>query len=125
MGTQQLLLIVLVAIIVAVAISVAVVYFKSQQQETDINEVINEMNHIAATAQGWYRKPRSMTGGGGSFTGFTFHSIAEPDSNELAKYSVVSAADKLLKLQAVGFRSFTISLNVYPDSIGTYRILRQ
>lgn len=124
MGTQQLLLLVLVAIIVAVAISVAVIYFKSHQQETDINEVINEMNHIAATAQGWYRKPKMMDGGGGSFTGFTFHSIAEPDSNDLAKYSIVSASGKLLKLKAVGFLTFTVSVDVYPDSIGVYDVVR-
>lgn len=125
MGTQQLLLLVLVAVIVAVAISLAVVYYKSEQQDTDINEVINEMNHLAVTAQGWYRKPKNMTGGGGSFTGFTLHSIAEPDSNELARYSVISANDQLLQLEAVGYQDFTISLDVYPDSMGTYRIMRQ
>ncbi len=124
MGTQQLLLIVLVAIIVAIAISLAVVYFKSNQQETDINEVINEMNHIAATAQGWYRKPKEFAGGNGSFTGFTFSSIAEPDSNEVAKYSVVSAGGHLLQLKAVGFLNFVVSVNVYPDSIGPYTVLR-
>ena len=124
MGTQQLLLLILVAIVVGVAIAVAIVYFKSQQQETDINEVINEMNHIAATAQGWYRKPVSMAGGGGSFTGFTFHSIAEPDSNDLAKYEIVSAGGQLLQLKATGFQNFTVSVNVYADSIGPYSIVR-
>ena len=124
MGTQQLLMIVLVAIVVAVAVSLAVVYFKSHQQETDINEVINEMNHIAATAQGWYRKHPTMAGGAGSFTGFTLRTISEPDSNDLAKFQVVSANDGLLQLQATGYQNFTVSVNVYPDSIGAYTVVR-
>jgi hypothetical protein len=124
MGTQQLLMIVLVAIVVAVAVSLAVVYFKSHQQETDINEVINEMNHIAATAQGWYRKPVTMAGGAGSFTGFTLRTISEPDSNDLAKFQVVSANNGLLQLQAIGYQNFTVSVDVYADSIGAYTVVR-
>ncbi len=117
-------MIVLVAIVVAVAVSLAVVYFKSHQQETDINEVINEMNHMAATAQGWYRKPLTMAGGAGSFTGFTFRSISEPDSNDLAKFEVVSAAGQLLQLKATGYQNFVISVDVYADSIGPYTVVR-
>ncbi len=124
MGTQQLLLIVLVAIVVAVAISLAVVYFKSHEQETEINEVINEMNHISATAQGWYRKPLSMAGGAGSFTGFTLKTISEPDSTDLASYQVVSASGQLLQLKAVGNLNFTVSVDVYSDSIGAYKVVR-
>ncbi|MCL5267248.1 MAG: hypothetical protein M1469_03980 [Bacteroidetes bacterium] len=124
MGTQQLLLLVLVAVVVAIGISLAITYFKSNQQDVEINEVINELNHVAASAQGWYRKPKEMAGGGSSFTGFTLQSIAQPDSNDIAKYSVVSAASDLLQLQAVGFLEFTISVNVYPDSIGPYDIVK-
>ena len=124
MGTQQLLLMVLVAIVVAIAIALAIVYFKSNQQETEINEAINEMNHIAVTAQGWYRKPSSMSGGGGSFSSFTFMCIAEPDSNEIAKYKVVSANGNLLQLEADGFLNFTVDVDVYPDSIGNYDVVR-
>ncbi len=124
MGTQQLLLIVLVAITVGIAISLALVYFKSHQQETDISEVINEMNHIAATAQGWYRKPNAFAGGNGSFTGFTLKSIAEPDSNDVAKYEVVSADGALLKLKATGYQNFTITVDVFPDSVGPYNVMR-
>ncbi|MCL4510946.1 MAG: hypothetical protein M1470_07750 [Bacteroidetes bacterium] len=124
MGTQQLLLFVLVAIIVAVAIALAVVYFKSNQQDTDINEVINELNHIAATAQGWYRKPPTMGGGNRSFTGFTLATISQPDSTDLAKYQVVSANSGLLQLQAIGYLNFTVAVNVYPDSIGSFSVVR-
>ncbi|HEY9164985.1 MAG TPA: hypothetical protein VIS48_02360 [Candidatus Kryptonia bacterium] len=124
MGTQQLLFLILVAIIVAVAISLAIIYFKSNQQETEINEVINELNHVSVTAQGWYRKPTQMGGGNGSFDGFTFMSISQPDSTDLAKYQIVSTGGNLLKLEAVGHLNFSLSVSVYPDSIGSYGVVR-
>ena len=124
MGTQQVVLIVLVAIMVAIASSLAIVYFKSQQQETEMNEVINEMNHTAATAQGWYRKPAAYSGGDRSFAGFTFKSIGEPDSDDVARYEVVSASGQLLQLKATGRENFTVAVDVYPDSISSYSVLR-
>lgn len=124
MGTQQLLLLVLVAVVVAIGIALAITYFKSNQQETEINEVVNEMNHMAATAQGWYRKPKEMAGGGTSFTGFTLQSIAQPDSNDIARFYVVSANGDLLQLKAVGYLDFTVSLDVYPGSMGPYDIVK-
>lgn len=124
MGQQQLLIIVLTVIIVGVAIALAVTYFKSHQQEVEIDEVINEMNHIAATAQEWYRKPAEFGGGSGSFSEFTLQSISQPDSTELARYKVTSATTSTLSLQAEGRSNFTISVVVYPDSIGQYSVIR-
>ncbi len=124
MGTQQLLLLVLVAIIVGAAIALAVTYFISNQQETEINEVINELNHISVTAQGWYRKPLELGGGSGSFTGFTLAIISQPDSTDLAKYSVVSAEGNSLSLHAVGYSNFTIDVVVTPSSIGAFTVVR-
>lgn len=124
MGTQQLLLLVLVAIVVAIGISLAIIYFKSDQQQTEINQVINEMNHMATTAQGWYRMPKEMAGGGMSFTGFSLQSIAQPDSNDIAKFYVVSANGDLLQLKAIGYLDFTIYLSVYPYSRGAYDIVK-
>lgn len=124
MGTQQLLLLVLVAIIVGAAIALAVTYFISNQQETEIDEVINELNHISVTAQGWYRKPLEMGGGNGSFTGFTLATISQPDSTDLAKYSVASALDNSLSLHAVGYSNFTVDVTVTPSSIGAFTVVR-
>lgn len=124
MGTQQLLLLVLVAIVVGVAVALAITYFRSNQQETEISEVINDLNHISVTAQGWYRKPPQLAGGNGSFTGFTLRTISQPDSTELARYYVISARNDLLSLEAVGNSNFTIDVKVTPDSIGAYTVLR-
>jgi len=120
-----MLLLVLVAIVVGIAITLAIVYFRSNQQETEINEVINELNHIAVTAQGWYRKPAQMGGGGNSsFVGFTLRTISQPDSTDLAKYEVTSATNSEMSLLATGYINFTVSVSVYPDSIGSFNVVK-
>ncbi len=124
MGTQQLLLLVLVAIIVGVAIALAVTYFRSSQQETEINEVINELNNISISAQGWYMKPLQLSGGNKSFTGFTLAVISQPDSTDIANYKVVTANGDLLTLEATGYTNFTIDVNVTPNSIGSFNVVR-
>ncbi|MGC8595613.1 MAG: hypothetical protein ACP5US_05070 [Candidatus Kryptoniota bacterium] len=124
MGQQQLLIILLTVIIVGVAVALAITYFKSHQQEVEIDEVINEMNHIAATAQEWYRKPTEFGGGSGSFSEFTLQTISQPDSTELAKFKITSQSANTFSLQAVGRSNFTIDVIVYPDSIGPYLVTK-
>ncbi len=70
MGQQQLLLIVLGVIIVGIAIAVGISMFKSNAQSSNRDQVINDLNNLAAKAQQYYRKPTSMAGGGQSFNGF-------------------------------------------------------
>ncbi len=67
MGQQQLLLIVLGVIIVGIAIAVGISMFKSNAQSSNRDQVINDMNNLAAKAQQYYRKPTAMAGGGQSF----------------------------------------------------------
>ncbi|HUI30815.1 MAG TPA: hypothetical protein VLX91_11400 [Candidatus Acidoferrales bacterium] len=124
MGTQQILLLVLGTFIVGVAVVLAIIYFRSNQQQTEIDEVINELNHISSTAQGWYRKPTQLGGGDGSFTGFTLMTVAQPDTTGLAIYHVVSAKGDSLSLEAVGFSHFTINVVVSPSSIGAYTVIK-
>ncbi len=70
MGQQQLLLIVLGVIIVGIAIAVGISMFKSNAQSSNRDQVINDLNNLAAKAQQYYRKPTAMAGGGQSFAGF-------------------------------------------------------
>jgi hypothetical protein len=124
-GTQQLLLLVLAAIIVGVGIAVAIAYFRSGEQETAIDEAINELNHISSAAQGWYRKPFEFDGGNRSFDGFGFEKISQSDSSDVAKYTVISAKGNLLSLKAIGYSDFTIYVNIYPDSVGNFVVTRR
>lgn len=71
MGQQQLLLIVLGVIIVGIAIVVGINLFTANAIEANNNAVIADLNNLAAMAISYAKKPASMGGGAGTFTGFT------------------------------------------------------
>ncbi|MCL4539472.1 MAG: hypothetical protein M1378_07720 [Bacteroidetes bacterium] len=81
MGQQQLLLIVLGVIIVGIAIAVGISMFKSNAQSSNRDQVINDLNNLAAKAQQYYRKPTSMAGGGQSFAGFWLAPVDTGNAN--------------------------------------------
>ena len=81
MGQQQLLLIVLGVIIVGIAIAVGISMFKSNAQSSNRDQVINDLNNLAAKAQQYYRKPTSMAGGGQTFTDFYLANIDTGNAN--------------------------------------------
>ena len=81
MGQQQLLLIVLGVIIVGIAIAVGISMFKSNAQSSNRDQVINDLNNLAAKAQQYYRKPTAMGGGGQDFGGFKLASIDSANAN--------------------------------------------
>lgn len=68
MGQQQLLLIVLGVIIVGVAVITAIALFRANAIENKRDIVLNETMNIAMLAQEYYKKPKLLGGGGGSFT---------------------------------------------------------
>ena len=97
MGQQQLLLIVLGVIIVGIAIAVGISMFKSNAQSSNRDQVINDMNNLAAKAQQFYRKPTAMAGGGQSFgapsasiPGFTLAPVDTGNAN--GSYYVTDAS---------------------------------
>ena len=81
MGQQQLLLIVLGVIIVGIAIAVGISMFKSNAQSSNRDQVINDLNNLAAKAQQYYRKPTAMAGGGQSFTNFSLAPVDTGNAN--------------------------------------------
>ncbi|HUI30816.1 MAG TPA: hypothetical protein VLX91_11405 [Candidatus Acidoferrales bacterium] len=127
MGTQQLLLLVLVAVVVIIAVVIAINYFISNKQDTEIDEVINELGNITSSAQIWYRKPMELGGGNGSFTGFSLHAISQPDSTELASFTVVYADKDSLFIEAASLdesnsSAFTVDVGVNPQSESQYHV---
>ncbi len=81
MGQQQLLLIVLGVIIVGIAIAVGISMFKSNAMSSNRDQLINDLNNLAAKSQQFYRKPVAMAGGGQTFTGFKLDSIDVVNGN--------------------------------------------
>lgn len=76
MGQQQLLLVILVTIIVGIATVVAINTFGSAADNANLDAVRQDIASIAASAQGFYMKPKMMDGGGRSFGGIQFPKIA-------------------------------------------------
>ncbi len=68
MGTQQLLLIVLGVIIVGIAVVVGVNIFGTNADQANKDAVTQDCLRLAAAAQGFYRKPAMLGGGGNDFT---------------------------------------------------------
>ncbi|WP_018127777.1 hypothetical protein [Balneola vulgaris] len=78
MGQQQLLLIILVTIICGIATVVAINTFNSANDQANKDAVRADLAALASSAQGYFMKPEMLGGGGNSFTGFTFRSVAFP-----------------------------------------------
>ena len=60
--------------------------FKSNAQSSNRDQVINDLNNLAAKAQQYYRKPTAMAGGGQSFGGFSLAPVDTQNANGL--YSI-------------------------------------
>lgn len=71
MGQQQLLLIILGVIIVGIAVAVGITMFQDNAVSANRDAVTNDLVHLAAKAQQYYRKPTSLGGGGNSFLTLT------------------------------------------------------
>ncbi len=110
MGQQQLLLIVLGVIIVGIAIAVGISMFKSNAVSSNRDQVINDLNNLAAKAQQYWRKPTSMAGGGQDFAGFWLTTSDTGNAN--GSYAVVSQAPT-----AGTFANFTHSTGTAADSV--------
>jgi len=131
MGQQQLLLISLGTIVVGVAISVAIMVFNDQASATNRDEVVTDLACLGSMAQAYYRKPRNLGGGGGSFTGLTLRALTSAPANPRnlnGTYTLdpdpVGGAPGYVTINGLGTETGTDGLNkvkvvmlVYADSI--------
>jgi hypothetical protein len=131
MGQQQLLIIILGTIIVGIAISVAVIMFNDQASATNRDEVVTDLAHLGSLAQGYYRKPRILGGGGGSFAGLTMRALTSAPANPRnlnGTYTLdpdpVSGTPSFVTIRGVGTETGNDGVNkvrvvmlVYADSI--------
>lgn len=131
MGQQQLLIVILGTIIVGIAISVAVLMFNDQASATNRDEVVADLAHLSSLAQAYYRKPRILGGGGGSFTGLTLRSLTSNPAhprNLNGTYTLdpdpVGGAPSFVTIKGVGTETGNDGVNrvnvvmvVYADSI--------
>lgn len=96
MGQQQLLLIILGVIVVGIAVAVGITMFTDNAISANRDAVSNDLVNLAARAQQYYRRPTSLGGGGGQFTGLT------ADQPGFAKLSNIPWGSNSANLQTGG-----------------------
>ena len=82
MGQTQILFIVLSVIIVGIAVAVGITQFGENAVDANKNAVLLDCQQIVARAQQWYRKPASLGGGGGKFTGCSLDALGVAQTND-------------------------------------------
>ena len=126
MGQQQLLLIVLGVILVGVAVVLGIQYFGVGAEQGAKDELVAHSQMIASNAQEWFKKPKSMGGGGNEFTGFnTFYqnNLQKMQYSTNGTYPVdqmTASAGQLdfvaLPVTALGY-DWQVNTQVLPDTI--------
>jgi len=127
MGTQQILMIVLAIIVVGAAISVGIVMFDTQARNQTRRAVTVEIADIAVEAQAWFRKPKMLGGGEGSFdsndvdslityiNGGRIGDIVTPTGT----YTITYQSNNTIKISALSLRyDITIEVLVNLDASG-------
>jgi hypothetical protein len=128
MGTQQLLLIVVGVILVGIMIAVGLFMFRDQAAATNRDALVNDVTHLAAAAQQYYRRPRIFGGGGSMFDGLTLERITTKPSNANGTYELAPAlvTGNPASIQIIGTGRETgldgtdkvrVVVVVFPDSI--------
>ncbi len=129
MGQQQLLLIILGVIVVGIAVAVGVTMFNDSAVSANRDAVTNDLINFASRAQQYYRRPKALGGGGGSFVGIAdMKSLTKTNAtgytNGNGTYSV-SAAGSATTVQIQGLGTETgndgtapvkVVMNVWADS---------
>jgi hypothetical protein len=83
MGQQQLLLIILGVIVVGIAVAVGVTMFNDSAVSANRDAVTNDLVNFASRCQQYFRRPKALGGGGGSFVGIA-------DMRQLTKTNVAT-----------------------------------
>jgi hypothetical protein len=102
MGQQQLLLIVLGVIIVGIAIVVGINLFTANAIEANNNAVVSDLNNLAAMAISHAKKPASIGGGAGTFTGFVIPATLGTNANGTYTLPAVAAGAVSIEFTGTG-----------------------
>jgi hypothetical protein len=132
MGQQQLLLLILSAIIVGVAIVVGINMFGQNAVQANQDAVTQDVLTLASRAQGWYRRPVQMGGGGRDFTGLNTNgpeklNFTTPNDN--GSYTLSGGTATELTIEGTGTEDaggaagpLKVSVKIFADSIGTMTV---
>ena len=122
MGSQQLLLIVLGVIVVGIAVVVGISIFGSNADQANKDAVTQDLLRMASQAQGYYRKPSMLGGGGNDFTGLSLNDLGfsgTNTSNANGTYAVSGAGSTSVVLVGTSatVSGATVSITVLQDDV--------
>jgi hypothetical protein len=124
MGQQQLLLLILSAIIVGIAIVVGINMFGQNAVQANQDAVTQDVLTIASRAQGWYRRPVQLGGGGKSFLGITLPLLNFGATNSNGGYGLGTITATTVEVIGTGTEDsdgdgtpITVKVTVGADSV--------
>ncbi|MGH7490833.1 MAG: hypothetical protein ACREOO_00410 [bacterium] len=123
MGQQQLLLLILSAIIVGIAIVMGINMFGENAIQANQDAVMQDVLTIAARAQGWFRRPQQLGGGGRDFSAVTLGALNFSDTTN-GTYAISAAGANSFIITGTGQEDaggaagpLAIAVTVLADSI--------
>lgn len=116
------LTLVLAIVIFGTCISSAIYVFGKSNLSSHRDELLNDLQHLRASAFQYKEKPRFLGGGGGTYTGYRIPSAML--SNDNARYEVISppTSHTIMLRASSAFGIGTIEMLV--DSTGAFHLLR-
>lgn len=100
MGSQQQLLIIVGVLMVGLSIAIGVTLFVDSASASNRDAIATDLESYAARAQVYFRRPRSLGGGGNSFVGFRLSYGSLKNSNGV--FSVHDAASTSVVIEGIG-----------------------
>ena len=122
MGQQQLLLVLLGIVIIGIAIALSISLFRQSAIDNKRDLLINECISLGNMAQGYYKKPAMLGGGGYSFEGWNFPEQLR--TTAAGSYIESVSGDNIVitgtgNEVVTGNDSIKVQVTVYPDTFST------
>jgi hypothetical protein len=123
MRQKQLFLIVLGVLLVGVVLAVGMNYFHNKKAKQNRNEVIKDLNTLAAGAQEYYKKLNEQGGANKSFLGYEIP--LQLKSNNNGSYKIISVTPDSLIIQGTGVETLEQNFSFNWGIKITYEIVIQ
>jgi len=99
-------------IIIGIAISVGISMFSSSSVQTYKDAIINDLENLASNAYQYRIRPTSMSGGGGSYTGYTIPSRMAKNQYAIYHAQIISPDEIMFKATSTERGNNTISTHL-------------